>query len=131
MIAFSNKQYGEMILHPPPLSYSSLILILFSWNKQVSARACLAFSYCMFWIENFFFMTFFLTYEFILFPIVYTKVFVNILRSPFGMFTLMFYTGFWLFLGPLLILIYIMRDCWYLFLILKMHNGCQSYYNIE
>ena len=32
MIAFSDKSYGEIVLHAPPLSYLTLIMIPFMWG---------------------------------------------------------------------------------------------------
>lgn len=33
MIAFEEKAYGEIVLHPPPLSYISMVMIPFVWSS--------------------------------------------------------------------------------------------------
>ncbi len=64
MIAFENRYYGEMILHPPPLSYMSAIMMFFIPCKRFSANLAVKFSKMMFWIENSVFIAGFFGFEF-------------------------------------------------------------------
>ena len=38
IIAFKSE-YGEIVLHPPPISYLSLLLLPFAFNQKVLKRA--------------------------------------------------------------------------------------------
>lgn len=53
-------------------------------------KASKAFSYGMFWVENGIFITIFFMLEMCLVPIVYIKVFLNIVTCSMGLFTIMF-----------------------------------------
>lgn len=78
MIAFNEKSYGEIILHPPPLSYLCIILLPFLGNKEKMKRVTKMFSLLMFWIENAFFVTGFFFFEIVLLPFAYLRTTLNL-----------------------------------------------------
>jgi hypothetical protein len=80
-------------------------------------KAADVFSKMIFWAENFFYIIFFLLYEFILCPYIFFKVMINIfILSKFLWLPIMFF--FWLLLGPFLLLLAICKDMFYFIKIL-------------
>lgn len=99
MRAFDEGEIGEMILHPPPMSVFSAMLLPFSIHPKLFKRASKVFSYLMYWCENIVLMNAFLLYELLILFITYFKVYLNILRASEGLFTKIFYVGVWMVLG--------------------------------
>lgn len=113
MISFKNGLSGELIKHSAPFSILTIILLpqIFG-TKIINKYAILQkfnmsklFSLMMFWVENAFFLTLFAIYEILIFPICYCKVFINLIRASFGLFTKFFFIFMWGVFGtPILIL---------------------------
>jgi len=126
MIAFDNRYFGEMILHPPPLSYLSAIMLITLPCKKVSANIGVKFSKFMFWIENIVFIGIFIVIEFfVAFP-TYLKIWFNILKSSVGVFGTLINCVIWACLGIPWVLLISFKDTYYLIKILKYHDGCRS-----
>ncbi len=125
MIAFDEKSYGEIVLHPPPLSYLSAVMIPFLLSSWVMKYISKAFSYVMHWIENLCFLIGFLLFEFMLAPIAYVKVWLNIILNSLGAFKLLCNCLMWLLFGIPMTLFLLLRDLTYLILILCRHQGCR------
>jgi hypothetical protein len=125
MIAFEEKSYGEIVLHPPPLSYLSAMMIPFlvsSWLMQYLSKG---FSYLMHWLENIFFLLGFLFFEIILAPIAYMKVWVNILVNSLGALRTIANSLLWAVIGIPMTFFLVIRDLVYLMMILCKHQGCR------
>ena len=72
MIAFTEKQYGEMIIHASPINYLCIIMVPASlFGENVRKFVTKAFALGIFWMENVLFLTFFLAFEACLLPILY------------------------------------------------------------
>ena len=72
MIAFTEKQYGEMIIHASPINYLCIIMVPASlFGEKVRKFVTKAFALGIFWMENVLFLTFFLAFEACLLPILY------------------------------------------------------------
>ena len=97
MNAFEEGCLGELVLHPPPLSAFSLLLIPSVVNKKVTYIVSTVFSYSMHWGENIIFLLFFLIYECIILLITYAKVYLNIIRASEGLYTKIYFVGVWMF----------------------------------
>lgn len=121
MVAFADKDYGEIVLHPPPVSYLAVFLVPFTLHPVASRVAGKIFAILMFWAENTFFISVFLLYSGFLMPFVYLKVLFNILRSSFGMFTLIFFVIVWIIFGMIFLVFFIIRDTFIFMNILRMH----------
>jgi hypothetical protein len=75
-IAFLDLQYGEILLHPPPLNLFTIpIFVVAIFDKGYSLRM---FSILSYWIENIIFILVFLIFEIMIWPLVFVKVIVNI-----------------------------------------------------
>jgi hypothetical protein len=84
MIAFSDPSYGEMVLHPPPLSYLTVLMVFFLPFKNLMIHISRFFSYVMFWIENSIFLFGFFMFEMFILPLAYLKVWFNIIMNSLG-----------------------------------------------
>lgn len=125
MIAFEEKSYGEIVLHPPPLSYMSAIMIPFVFSSWLMKYITLGFSYMMHWIENFFFMMGFLIFELLLAPIAYVKVWLNIIINSLGALKTIGNCFMWLLFGIPMTFFLLLRDVTFLIMILCRHQGCR------
>jgi len=65
--------YSELIIHPPPLNVFTLFILPCIIKKSLMLRASDVFSKFIFWAENFFYLIAFVSYEIILFPVIYLK----------------------------------------------------------
>lgn len=84
------------------------------------------FSYLIFWLENLVVLSLFTFYSLLILPIVYGKIFFNLMFSSQGLFTVIFYCIVWLFTGWIFSMGLLARDLWYLIRILAMHRGCRE-----
>lgn len=125
MIAFSERSYGEIILHPPPLSYLSIIMVPFLLSRKGMAYVSKSFSYFMFWLENIFFIASFFTFEAVILPIAYIKVWINIVRNSMGILNTILNCVVWALIGIFMMFYLLLRDVSYLAKILSYHNGCR------
>jgi len=131
MVAFDDRVFGELVLHPPPLSYFSALLVPFIFCKNLLAKLNSGFSFAMYWVENILFLCLFSAYEFFLIPIVYLKILFNIFMSSLGLFTLILNCFIWLIAGLFFTAYIASRDVAFLFKILKMHEGCRAAQGME
>lgn len=125
MIAFENKSYGEIVLHPPPLSYLSMLMLPFMVSSVAMRHISKFFSYMMFWLENIFFILGFLMIEFIISPLSYIKIWWNILWNSIGVLTIITNSIVFAIIGFPLTICLVLRDCSYLIRILTYHQGCR------
>lgn len=121
MIAFNDPSYGEMVLHPPPVSYATALIVLFLPIKPVMKYVCKSFSYMMYWIENIIVVFMFMFIEMLLLPISYIKIWYNLIRMSQGFCRTLGYCILWVFIGiPVMIFLFI-RDIGYLLYIFSFH----------
>lgn len=121
MIAFQEEAYGEIVLHPPPVSYISAMMIPFvvsSWLMRYITRG---FSYTMHWVENAVFIGAFFGFELALAPLAYTKVWLNLIANSLGLLKTIMNCLAWAALGLPIILFLAIRDSVYLVHILSHH----------
>ena len=85
MIAFNEKSYGEIVLHPPPLSYLAALMIPFLPSRFLMYYISMGFSYFMYWLENILFIMGFMMFEILIYPIAYVKIWINIIRNSIGL----------------------------------------------
>ena len=69
-------------MHPPPVSLLSALLL----PVLIFAKPCLTsvnkyFSYLIFWLENLVMILLFFFYELLISPVVYGKIFYNLITS--------------------------------------------------
>ncbi|CDW75745.1 UNKNOWN [Stylonychia lemnae] len=97
---FEEPAYGELVLHPPPLSYGCIILLPFVRNRRKMLKLSRLFSMVMFWIENCIFIPFFILFEIIMIPLAYLKTALSILLFiDSGVFRKIFVLAIWLTFG--------------------------------
>ena len=125
MTAFNDRAYGEIVLHPPPLSYLSTMMIPFLVSSFLMGYISKGFSYCMFWLENIFFLIIFLVFELLIAPVAYIKVWINILKNSMGILNTIINCTVWLIAGVFILIFLLIRDVAYLMKILSYHNGCK------
>ena len=132
MTAYSEVEFRELVLHPPPMSCFSVLLIpFFLWKSALLEKMSKMFSYTMFWAENIVFLSSFLFYEFAILLLTYGKVYLNIFRASEGLFTKIFFVGVWVFFGISILFCFIVYDMVSLWRILLMHDGCRKQKNEE
>jgi hypothetical protein len=125
MIAFEDKAYGEIVLHPPPLSYLSTMMIPFLLSPWLMQYIAKGFSYLMHWLENLFFMLGFLIFEMFLAPLAYIKVWANVLLNSLGALRTICNSLLWAVIGLPMTFFLVIRDLAYLIMILCKHQGCR------
>ena len=134
MSAFDEGPIGELILHPPPISTLSCIIlpVLLFRNHKIGRTIAKIYSYTMHWMENITVLILLnLFYEIMLVPICWMKVFLNLFWANFGLFTWIFFIGVWFLFGLLVLCFFIIRDTAYMFYILYMHEGCKSHSKVQ
>lgn len=75
-------------------------------------KAAECFSKFMFWVENTVYIIGFLIYEFLMFPIVYFKIFLSLFFMA-GITKFIPFSLFWLFIGPFIIMGFIAKDMFF------------------
>ncbi len=123
--AFNEDVYGELVLHPPPLSYIASIMLPFVVSKALLKRAARFFAFLMFWLENILFLAIFFLFELLLMPVAYCKIWFNIIKNSLGVLNTVLNIVFWLFLGIFISFFLALRDTYYLFRIFLYHHGCR------
>jgi hypothetical protein len=126
MIAFEERSYGEIILHPPPLSYLSTLMIPFLVSSFVMQYISKGFSYLMYWLENLFFISGFLFLELLIAPVAYVKVWINIVRNSMGVLKTILNCIVWGLIGLIMTGFLMFRDVAYIIRILCYHQGCRE-----
>lgn len=72
MIAFTEKEYGEMIIHASPINFLCILMVPFSLlGEKVRLNVAKYFGFFIFWGENVIFILLFFCFELILLPILY------------------------------------------------------------
>ena len=104
MCAFKEEGYGEFITHPPPISGLWVILVPFVLYKKSLIKMAKILSYSIFWGENLIFMLFFFIYEIAIIPIVFIKVFLNIIRWSEAFFIKLKFCAYWALSGIFLLI---------------------------
>lgn len=132
MIAFEEKNIGEIVVHPPPINMLCTLIFPFfllpeTQFKKWMPKICEAFSKTNFWIENIFLLVLFIIFELFLTPFVYLKSFYTIIYSTNGLFSVIANVFKWAALGPLLMMLVLCKDVVNLINILRMHDGCKAY----
>lgn len=126
MTAFSEPSYGEIVLHPPPLSYLSIMMAPFLVSRKAMQHVSKWFSYLMFWIENILFIFAFLAFEACISPIAYAKVWINLIKNSMGVLNTIVNCSIWLVIGIFVMFYLLFRDVGYLMKILGHHDGCKA-----
>jgi len=121
--AFRERGYGELVLHPPPLTYFAVIyLIPVVFCSVPVEKMSMYLSMTMYHAENFLFVLFFLICETLLIVPVYLKVFWNIQKATKGT-TCFLYLLIWTLTGLPLCLIMCLKDTANLIKILQASEG--------
>ena len=122
--AFGNEGYGEMVLHPPPLSYACLVLLPFINDPRRMVSVSKKFSIAMFWVENAVMFTLFFFYEVMLLPFAYVKTLVSIVFSvEAGVLRKIGLVLYWLLAGLVIDATLIYSDFKDLLFVLRQLNG--------
>ncbi len=79
LIAFKDRDYGELVMHAPPLSFLCGILLPFVWSRSIIAKLSKGLSYLMYWFENLIIILLFAIFEIVVAPFAYLKVWYNLL----------------------------------------------------
>lgn len=130
MVANQNVAYGQLVTHPSPLVLLNIPLFILTaipgmpkWFLEPFSEK---FSIFMFWLDNIVILGLFLLFEILLIPFVYIKNILTVVVNTSGLFTTIFYTARWIFLGPFYSLFLLLRDFIYFFKILTMLRGCRA-----
>lgn len=121
MIAFNEDSYGEIVLHPPPVSYLALIMVPFLPSRFLMKYIGKGFSYMMFWVENVLFLVAFIAFEAMMYPVAYIKVWINIVQNSIGVFKLLINCLLMALVGQIILGFLIFRDAYYFIKILCFH----------
>lgn len=121
MIAYDDKIYGEIVLHPPPLSYVSILMVPFLVHKKSMRLVSTCFAYSMFWAENLLFVFLFFIVEIIICPFAYMKIWWNIIFNSQSFFKILMSIIIFAIIGIPMILFLVLRDCAYVIYILSFH----------
>lgn len=130
MVGLANKEYGQLVLHPAPICALNFPLVLFvcipglpgKYKETVGSY----FALLMFWLENVVWLLLFMAYEIAQLPLVYLKNLFVVAWATQGLFLTIWHTAAWLFSGPVLLVFFALRDIYYMFKILRMHQGCRE-----
>mmetsp|Transcript_13250 Transcript_13250/g.20715 ORF Transcript_13250/g.20715 Transcript_13250/m.20715 type:complete len:277 (+) Transcript_13250:3073-3903(+) len=126
MIAFSDIKYGEMVIHAPPVNLLCLVLLPFVPLSNYFGTVSEYFSICNFWIENIIFVSGFIGFELMVAPMIYVITFFNLIYSTSGLFETVYNIFYWGIFGIAYLLILLLRDVYYLLLILYHLDGCKA-----
>jgi hypothetical protein len=121
MIAFSDKSFGEMVLHPPPLSYLTILMVFFTPLPRAMVYISMFFSYLMFWIENCFFIVGFVGFEVLILPLAYIKIWFNIVKNSMGIIRRLVNCVVWAVVGLPMMIFIVFRDLAFILKILCKH----------
>lgn len=104
--------YAELVIHPPPINIFTLFISWCIIKKSLMKKAAECFSKFMFWLENIFYLFVFMSYEILLFPIIYVKVALTVgfLSTWYRLFPLLL---FWLCIGPLVLVYQLAKDTFF------------------
>ena len=135
MNAFKDRAYGELVMHPPPLSYLGVFLLPFSFSRTAMVKASKAMSYVIVWIENVAYILVFTISELILSPVAYAKIWWNMFQmlresihevergSVYSFIRSVAYCILWFFTGPIILSWILLLDLGNFLVILMHHDG--------
>jgi hypothetical protein len=131
MVAFSDEAYGEIVLHPPPLSYLTILMLPFLICTRAMVYISKFFSYLMFWIENLFFIIAYLLLEVILLPLAYIKIWFNIIKNSMGVLRTILNCFIFAIIGVVMMVFIFFSDMFNLIRILCYHRGCREHLKLD
>jgi hypothetical protein len=105
------------------LNIPIFLLSLLPLPPQVFLTVNEYFSLALFWLENIVYIALFAALEIVLIPFVYIKLLFVIPWATMGLFTSIFYTGFWFVSGIAILIGMAVRDIFYFIRILANHQG--------
>lgn len=130
LTAFNDRAYGELVMHPPPLSYLSGLLLPFLCSRKTMERFSKAMSYIMYWVENIVYITFFGLFEMLLSPLAFAKIWYNMLQllrnqdsGSLERVRSLMYFAVWAVLGPVVMCWLMAMDVRNFVIILLHHDG--------
>lgn len=104
--------YSELVIHPPPINVFVLFILPCIFRKSWMKKGAECFSKFIFWLENVAYIFSFLIYEFMLCPVIYLKIFLNIIILA-GWLKVIPLLFFWMFVGPFVLLFAICKDLFF------------------
>lgn len=121
ILAFSDRAYGEMVLHPPPLSYISIILLPFLPSRKAMETLSTGVSYIMYWLENIAYLLIFFILNLALAPFAYLKVWINVITNSSGFCNILLNCFVWSIAGIPIMIYLACKDLVYFFSLLTYH----------
>jgi hypothetical protein len=104
--------YSELVMHPPPLNIFSFFLLPCVIRPEFMKKGAECFSRIMFWMENMFYIVYFIFSEVILFPLIYFKVMITVGYLA-DWKRLLPLTVFWIVFGPFVLLYSLAKDLFF------------------
>ena len=126
LIAFNDKAYGEIIVHPPPIAYLSTLMLPFIFCRRAMVHITLFFSYMMYWFENILLIFAFFWFEFFMAPLAYARIWFNLCFGTRGKLQLLVNCLQWFVVGIPVMMFLHLRDVYYLIRILCKHQGSKE-----
>mmetsp|Transcript_37727 Transcript_37727/g.57765 ORF Transcript_37727/g.57765 Transcript_37727/m.57765 type:complete len:232 (+) Transcript_37727:2680-3375(+) len=112
LIAFKDQWgYTQLIVHAPPINILLISLLTSIFKQDAMLRAANLYSLANFWVENLFFIFYQLLYELMLVPIIYLRMFYNVVKL--GGYRSSHLILFWVFCGPFFLLYGASIDIYY------------------
>ena len=126
-MAFGYKAYKELVIHPAPICVLNVPCVLSSifLKEKISKKVNIAYSYFIYWLENFIGVILFFCFELVLIVPVYLKTIPTMLFFSLGMFTSIGNTLAWIIIGLPYTMAIVLMDVKLLLKILSMHDGCK------
>ena len=104
--------YTELVTHPPPMNYISVLLLAAMFNNTTMLKASEGVALVIFWLENIYYMFAMFLEELILLPICYFKLSMSILKAPF-VWNKVQLLLFWIPFGPWFLTYYLLNDMYF------------------
>jgi hypothetical protein len=104
--------YSELVIHPPPINVFVIFILPCIFRKSWMKKGAECFSKFIFWLENVAYIFSFLIYELMLCPVIYLKIFLNIIILA-GWLKVIPLLFFWMFVGPFVLLFAICKDLFF------------------
>lgn len=132
LTAFKDRAYGELVMHPPPLSFGVGLLLPFIMSRDVMTRFSKYMSYFFYWLENIVYMLAFFIFELLISPFVYVKIWLNLSNLFYihnfesngsGKCQSFLYLVLWSIAGFFIMLWILIKDMSNFYIILANHDG--------
>lgn len=104
--------YSELVIHPAPINIFTIFILPFIIKKSLMKQAAENFGKFMYWIENIAYIFAFIVSELLFFPIIYSKITMNIFFAT-KCSRLIPILSFWLFLGPFSLIYSLGKDIFF------------------